>query len=219
MERRAVYALILASLAFGFVLGWVVAGGRGRLKGEPTPGEVSQQMAPGMRSSSPQATPQLPPDHPPVDNFPSSEEIQTSIADFQERLKNNPDDFKAWHELGKLYAFSNNAEKATEAYEKAVKLAPTDTQIKIELGFIYINSGRMEDADHIADNVLQQNPNQTDALFLKGTTLAMLQKDYKGAIQHYEKILKLDPNYPMAGFIQQSIQQMQTKLKSSSPLS
>lgn len=212
MSRRTAFALILASLAFGFVLGWVLAGGRKNLD-RPTPGELSQQMAPGMNQTQNQGTlsqgntqsAQM------SQNVEAMPEWQQALRENQQRIEKNPEDGEAWRNLGKLYAVADQTDKAVEAYQRALELNPGDLQAKVELGFVYLNRGDLVTADKLADEVLEQNPDQPDALFLKGTTDAMYHRNRQAAIEKYERLLEVEPNYPMAPFVRQMLTQMKQR--------
>ncbi len=217
MNKRVTLALIIASVAFGFVLGWIIAGGRSQLD-RPTPGEMSQQMAPGMnRGSSPNTV--SPGDvssgQSSTQNEQKKPEWKQALDENQKRVQANPNDAEAWRNLGKLYAIANMTQDAVQAYQKALDINPNDNQARVELGFVYLNTGQMDTADAIADEVLKRNPDDPDALFLKGTTLAMYHRDRKAAIATYERLLKIKPDYPMAPFVNQMIDQMKSRLSQS----
>ncbi len=220
MDKRTAWALIVASLAFGFVLGWVIAGGRRQLD-RPSPGQLSQQMAPGMAQSTPTrnnpaGTTNLPPDHPPVErNWANDPQWQQELQRRLAAVEQNPQDARAWLELARLYALANQNDQAKDAYEKMLALQPQEARMYAEAGFFYMNIGDYARADQLADQALAMDPNQPDSMFLKGTILGMYHKDRAGAIAIYERLLKEHPNYPYADFVRQMLQQMKQRMQSS----
>lgn len=213
MSTRTAWALIVASLAFGFVLGWVVAGGRQRVD-RPSPGEMSQRMAPGMATAPGGETPApLPPDHPPVEKDWAKDpewqrELQTQLA----RVQQDPTDWRAWRVLARLYAVAQQTEKAQEAYDKVLQARPDDPDVYAEVGMFYLNGNRPEDAERMADRALQLAPDHADGLFLKGTVLGMFRRDRAAAVRTWERLLEKHPDYPMADFVRQMIQQMKQRM-------
>jgi tetratricopeptide (TPR) repeat protein len=214
MAPRTAWALIVASLAFGFVLGWVIAGGRQRVD-RPSPGEMSQQMAPGMASAPGRGTasapnrPELPPDHPPIDkDWARDPEWQKELQTQLNRVQQDPQDWQAWRVLARLYTVAQQMDKAQEAYAKVMEIRSDDPDVYAEVGLFYMNGGRFEEAEQMADRALQLVPDHADGLFLKGSVLGMYRKDRAAAIRVWERLLEKYPQYPMADFVRQMIQRM-----------
>ncbi len=218
MSKRTAWALIVASLAFGFVLGWVIAGGRQRVD-RPSPGEMSQQMAPGMANAPGRgATPptgessgrsELPPDHPPIDkDWARDPEWQKELQAQLNRVRQDPKDWQAWRVLARLYTVAQQGDKAQEAYGKVLEIRSDDPDVYAEVGLFYLNGGRFEEAERMADRALQLAPDHADGLFLKGAVLGMYRKDRAAAVRVWEQLLQAHPQYPMADFVRQMLQQM-----------
>ncbi|MCS7312565.1 MAG: tetratricopeptide repeat protein [Acidobacteria bacterium] len=213
MSKRTAWALIVASLAFGFVLGWVIAGGRQRVD-RPSPGQMSQQMAPGManapgRGSTSPGMSELPPDHPPIDkDWTRDPEWQKELQTQLNRVQQDPQDWQAWRVLARLYTVAQQVDKAQEAYGRVTAIRPDDPDVYAEVGLFYLNSNRFEEAERMADRALQLAPDHADALFLKGSVLGMYHRDRAAATQVWERLLQKHPQYPMADFVRQMLQQI-----------
>jgi tetratricopeptide (TPR) repeat protein len=113
--------------------------------------------------------------------------------------------------MGHLYAelagaFANRSDytnKAIEHYRQAMKLDPSASFLSEELTDLYIQAGRIKDAVTEAEDLLKQDPENTDARRLLGRIYARLIGDpqqnkvnedmVRRAIEQYQKITEKEP--------------------------
>lgn len=72
-----------------------------------------------------------------------------AAALLQKLLADNPDDYDIVYNLGLNYQALSNYIKASDFFEKAVKLKPGKLKLHILLGRSYFSSGRLSDADSV----------------------------------------------------------------------
>ena len=113
--------------------------------------------------------------------------------------------------LGHLYSelaatYNNRSDyfnKAIENYRAAMKADPSATFLSEELSDLYIQSGRLREAVSDAEDILKQNPNDTNARRILARIYARLINDsqqnridesyLKKAIEQYQKITEREP--------------------------
>ncbi len=221
MSLRTGIALILASLAFGFVLGWVTAKGR-RTLDRPSPGELAQQMAPGMnsgQSSGMAATPA--PSSTPMQSQgqQNAQAIMNRITQLEQDVQGSAKtNVNSWLELARLYATVGQYQKSESAYAHVVELDPSEKN-RAEYAYMLLQNEKVQEAEKIVNDLLAKNPDQPEGLFLKGTILGMFYKDREKAIEYYERFLQLYPDHPMANFVHQFLPTMKARLQQDSQAS
>lgn len=136
------------------------------------------------------------------------QQIGDMVERLAARMKENPDDAKGWIMLGRSYSVLNRFPEAVAAYENAVKRSPPDAQLLADYAdALAMVQGRtlMGAPEKIIAQALQADPDNVKALALAGT-VAFQQKDFNGAIAHWERALKVvPPDSDMAESMRDSI--------------
>ena len=123
------------------------------------------------------------------------QQIEGMVERLAARMKENPDDVKGWVMLGRSYTVLDRFPEAVAAYENAVKRSPPDAQLLADYAdALAMSQGRtlMGAPEKIIAQALQVDPDNVKALALAGT-VAFQKKDFKGAIAHWERALKVVP--------------------------
>lgn len=92
-----------------------------------------------------------------------------SEKELLEKIKKDPNDFKAWQELGQLYELENRFEEAENCFLKVIKIKPTAYQVYEYLGDLYSGTGK----DDIFNLLAESNDSEND---LKRTDPNLLEK-------------------------------------------
>lgn len=121
------------------------------------------------------------------------DEIAKEINELEEKTSNSPDDLESWKELGHLYFYINNFDKAIWAYNKSLELDPDNADIITDLGIMYRRSGNPSEAIKSFDKAININPNHENARLNKGIVLMHDLNDIDGAIKAWEDLIKLNP--------------------------
>jgi tetratricopeptide (TPR) repeat protein len=94
--------------------------------------------------------------------------------------------------LGQLYAAKGEPAKASEFFERALKLRPSDLPTLVRLGATYLDGSRPEDAERVFSQALALQP--TSAAAMAGLGRAILARGNAGrAAEYLERALSIEP--------------------------
>ncbi|HJP92711.1 MAG TPA: c-type cytochrome biogenesis protein CcmI [Pyrinomonadaceae bacterium] len=131
----------------------------------------------------------------------TQEQIEANVGKLAERLKSNPSDAKGWAMLARSYSSMDRYADAVNAYAKATELTPNDADLWAEYAFATaMTNGRSLEGKpmDLIDRALKIDPNSAKALQLAGTA-AFQAKDYKKAVDYWQRVLKqVPPNSDVA---------------------
>jgi cytochrome c-type biogenesis protein CcmH len=126
---------------------------------------------------------------------PSPEQIEAMLARMAQRLQNEPDNVEGWSMLARSYYVMRRYADAVGAYERLVKLVPADPGLLTD----YADALAMREGRRIAgrplelvQQALKLDPNNLKALAMAGTE-AFDRKDYKGAVEYWERLRAAAP--------------------------
>jgi len=125
----------------------------------------------------------------------SFDAIRTMADQLATRLKDNPDDGAGWAMLARSYNVLGRFAEAADAYARAEKLLPPDAQLLADhADALAMSQGQKLDGEPLAilRRALKIDPANFKALALMGTA-AFDRKDYKGAIDYWEKVIRTAP--------------------------
>lgn len=128
-------------------------------------------------------------------NEPTQEEIQGRVDALAKRLQSNPNDVEGWIMLGRSYRSMERFGEAAGAYAKATELKPNDADLLADYAFVsaLANDQRMAgQPTELINRALKLDPENVKALELAGIA-AFQAKDYKMAIEYWERALKKIP--------------------------
>jgi cytochrome c-type biogenesis protein CcmH len=125
----------------------------------------------------------------------SSEQIAANVDKLAKKLESNPNDAQGWVMLARSYSSMEKFSESANAYAKATELNPRDADLWAEYAFATAMAGGkslegkpMEFINH----ALQVDPDNAKALQLAGSA-AFEAKDYKKAIDYWQRVLKKVP--------------------------
>ena len=135
----------------------------------------------------------------PTASAPSGErtqgQIEANVEKLAERLKANPSDVAGWTMLARSYNSMERFGEAAGAYAKATELSPKDADLWAEYAFVSAMAGgrSLEGKPmELIAQALRVDPNNAKALQLAGSA-AFQAKDYKKAIDYWQRVLKQVP--------------------------
>ncbi|HEV2349613.1 MAG TPA: tetratricopeptide repeat protein [Terriglobia bacterium] len=126
-------------------------------------------------------------------------------------LKADPKNADILIQLGNLYSDNRDNTKAIDYYQRALDQRPSDVNVRTDLGTSYWYKGDAEKAVAEYRRSLSINPTHPQSLFNLGVVLAGGLKDYAGAINAWEKLLKTNPDYPEKPRVLSLIEDAKTK--------
>ncbi|MGE5177025.1 MAG: tetratricopeptide repeat protein [Hyphomicrobiales bacterium] len=135
------------------------------------------------------------------------EEVQKDKA----ILEKNPDDVAANIDLGNLLFDSNQWEKATEHYGRALAKEPGNADVRVDMAIAYHNLGQDQKAREELERVTKSHPDHKNAWLNLGV-IAQSTGDTKAAVAAWEQYLKLDPSGQHAAAIRDEVDRMKKGL-------
>jgi cytochrome c-type biogenesis protein CcmH/NrfG len=124
---------------------------------------------------------------------PGQLEMAAALANLEQATRDNPDDARAWANLGNAYFDTEQPRKAIEAYHKSLELLPGDTNIMTDLGVMYFQDNQHHKAIEFFDAVLDINPEHEQARFNKGVVLLTGLNDRDQALAEWKILLQYHP--------------------------
>ena len=125
----------------------------------------------------------------------TQEQINAMVEGLAQKLKAKPDDVEGWAMLGRSYVQLRRYSDASAAYARAVALLPDNAQLLADYADVLaMNNGRsmQGEPEKVIQRALKADPNNIKALALAGTA-AFQRQEYRGAIEAWQKLLKLVP--------------------------
>lgn len=141
------------------------------------------------------------------------DKIDAMAAQLAARLQQNPNDGEGWAMLARSYHALGRYAEAGAAYAKATVLLPNDAQLLADYAdALALSRDRHLDGEpmQILQRALKVDPDNLKALALAGTA-AFDEKDYAGAVKHWERLARLaPPDSELAQSVKASISEAQT---------
>lgn len=181
MKSEAI-AYIVAGMAFGTILGWVIGTQQARSGTRPVAAETS--AAPAQTAGGGTTTRQ-----PPALD-------QARVQELQQTVAANPKNVDALVQLGNTYFDAERWDDAITWYKRALDVDPNNADASTDLGVSYYYSNRADDALAQFERSLKISPTHTKTLLNKGIVLAFGKQDLRGAAAEWEKVVQLAPNSP-----------------------
>jgi tetratricopeptide (TPR) repeat protein len=177
--RSDAIAYVVAGIAFGTILGWVIGTQQVRRAAAPAPeATVAANQQAGSTTRQPPAL------------------DQARLQDLQKTLSSDPKNVKAVIELGNTYFDAERWDDAITWYRRAIELDPNDADASTDLGVSLYYSNRADEALAQFEHSLKISPQHTKTLLNKGIVLAFGKQDLRGAAAEWEKVVTLAPNSP-----------------------
>lgn len=100
-------------------------------------------------------------------------------------------------QLGSLYAYENDLERAIHCFQEALKLQADHAQVHGRLGEVFRRSNRFEDALASYDKLVALDPNSAEAFNSRGIALGGLDR-HEDAVASFQQALALEPRHANA---------------------
>jgi tetratricopeptide (TPR) repeat protein len=115
-----------------------------------------------------------------------------AITQFREIVKNDPNDFPAWAELGRLYFIQKDFDPAENAYLEALKRRPDFQLALISLGRLRIVQKKFDGAIEVLTQAVKLQPPSAQANYFLGEAYLQIKKG-SIAVGYLNEAIKLDP--------------------------
>jgi protein O-GlcNAc transferase len=144
---------------------------------------------------------------------PSEKYFQEAVQAYERTLQMAPQWGGAHFELGRVYERLNRKEEAVARYRDAVRYQPSNGRFRYQLGRLLMQIGQVEEGQRetqLAQPLIRlnqretqltakiaSNPKEPSYVYELGVVYKEL-KEYKKALDTFEFLLKMAPNYPKA---------------------
>jgi cytochrome c-type biogenesis protein CcmH len=142
-----------------------------------------------------------------ADHEVTPQQVEAMAANLAAKLEKEPGNVDGWVMLARTYYAMNRHAEAARAFERAVALVPDNADLLAD----YADSAGAAEGGlrgkslELIERALKADPTHWKALALAGTA-AFNRKDYKQAIDYWERMKKtVPPDSPIAGSIDASI--------------
>jgi cytochrome c-type biogenesis protein CcmH/NrfG len=179
------FLLVGFAVGFGVVYFWTKQRAPQIVQARPVP------LVPGAASQT-----RMPPP-PPVDT--------ARLNQLQAAVKENPRDFDALVELGNMSYDQRNFQEAVNWYAKALEVRPDSVNVRSDMGTAKFYMERVDEAMTDFVDALKVDPRHPQTLFNLGVAYLHGKNDPQKAIEQWERLLALNPNYPQAGLVKEQI--------------
>jgi cytochrome c-type biogenesis protein CcmH/NrfG len=193
------YSLAVFCLLLGVALGYL-------FRGSASPGTSVQAAAgriPQGRAAQAQVTPEQ-----------QKAMVDQAVAPLLATLKTNPGDLNTMEQVANLYYDGQQYPEAVKYYRLAVKSQPTNADLITDLGTSIWYMGDADGAIAEFQTALKYKPDHPGTLFNLGIVRWQGKFDPKGAVQAWEQLLKLNPNYEHKQEVQEYIDRAKQHTKS-----
>jgi cytochrome c-type biogenesis protein CcmH/NrfG len=183
------YILAVVCLVVGVALGYLFRGSAAPASASastPSTGEVS--------ASQPQITPEQ-----------QKAMVEKAVAPLLASLKTDPNNFDTQVQLANLYYDGKQYSDAVRYYQLALKAQPTNADILTDLGTAIWYQGDADGAIADFQKALKYRPDHPGTLFNLGIVRWQGKNDPKGAVEAWEQLVKLNPDYPQKQQVQEYI--------------
>lgn len=115
------------------------------------------------------------------------------IAALKQEVNQNPNNDRAWVQLGNIYFDSEKYEEAVKAYERAVALDPKNPDVWTDLGVMYRRIKKPDQAVAAFGKAIALEPGHKTARFNTGIVLLFDLNQREKAVEAWKALLEIDP--------------------------
>jgi tetratricopeptide (TPR) repeat protein len=124
----------------------------------------------------------------------SPTDYTSRIAEAEKIVAQDPKNLNAWLSLGNDYFDTEQAQKAINAYGKALEIEPNNPNVLTDQGVMYRKVGWYDKALANFEKAQKIDPKHLQSLFNSGVVYAVDLKDHVKARPYWKMILEIDPN-------------------------
>jgi tetratricopeptide (TPR) repeat protein len=190
----------ILGLAVGLVLGVFIGYQAGTSRGAGPSTAMSAAPMPQM--------PQMPAQAPGADV-----ELQGRIAMNQSIVARDPRNVQVWIQLGNDFFDSRQAQKAIEAYGRALELRPDDANVLTDQGIMYRALGQFDKAIANFEKANRADPKHVQSLFNLGVVYANDLKKPKEATAAWNRVIQIAPQSEQASSARAGIEELKANAR------
>ena len=128
-----------------------------------------------------------------------NEDYEGGIEYFEKLVAADPENRKAYYNLGIGYFKLGKYHESLQSFNKAIAIMPRDSMSIQYRGRVYYMMGNYQQCLRDYETVVSMNPDDPIAYYNRGTAKGQL-KDYAGALKDFDSAIELDDQYAEAYF-------------------
>lgn len=138
--------------------------------------------------------------------------IQEEIAQLENHLQHEPEDYSSLRHLGHLYLESRQHAKAVDIFRKAALVNPHSPEAYVELGIALRRNDQPDKAEEVLLQMTKSVPDYGEAWLQLAITYRFGLKDNEKALKNFEQFLALEGESPVAMQVRQEIEAIKSEL-------
>lgn len=131
--------------------------------------------------------------------------LAQAAAPLLDAVSKNPNDYDSLIQLGNLFYDGKQFPSAIQYYQRALAIHPDNPDVRTDMGTAYWYAGNTDKALAELQTSLKSRPGHPQTLFNLGWVRWQGKADPKGAVEAWEQLLKLNPEYPQRQQVEQYI--------------
>lgn len=184
---------------------WMVYGVGMLLVGSLAGYVLSATVAPGRPAPAPTASAAQPA------TAPAAMVDEQSLKTYRDILAKDPGNFQAAVNAGNILYDGKRYDESIPYYRQAMQIKGDDVNVSTDLGTALWYSGKPDEALAQYEVSLRLAPDHAQTLFNVGIVRSDGKGDFKGAVQAWETLLRVNPAYPNASNVRTLITEARAK--------
>ena len=195
-ESWQVYVMAAVCLVIGVLVGYLVRGSGGAPATAPT----------AQANASPAADPH--------GKMPSLDDMKRMADKKAEplltKLKADPKNAPLLNQVGIVYRSAHKFKEAEEYFQKSLAVDPKNVDVRTDMAACMFYTGDADGAIRELQEALKYDPKHAGALMNLGILEWKAKNDVPSAVASWEKLLKLNPDFPQKEQVQRMIAEAKT---------
>jgi Flp pilus assembly protein TadD len=203
------YVLAAVCLFVGLPVGYLLRGSSPEATAAPTEAAAAQMpVAPaGMNSAEPSAAGGMPHGVPTMDDM--KRMADKKAEPFLTKLKADPNNAQLLNQVAIVYRSAHQFKEAEGYFEKSLQADPKNADVRADMAACMYYNGNIEGALAELQKTLSYDPKHPGALMNIGLIRWQAKNDVPGAVASWQKLLKLNPDFPQKDQVQRMIAEAQ----------
>jgi len=144
--------------------------------------------------------------------------LSREIAQAEEIVRKDPQNYQAWVQIGNLYFDIGEAQKSVDAYQRALAIKDGDPNVLTDMGIMYKQLRRFPEAIAAFRKAMAASPTHPQSRMNLGVVLMHDLNDKPGAIAAWEEYLRVAPNDGNAESIRRALAELKSQVGGDSEL-
>lgn len=132
-----------------------------------------------------------------------------AIQPLLERLQSSPNDPDLLESVGNAYYDHHDYNSAVAYYQRYLELHPEDVNVRTDMGTAIWYSGNPDGAIQQYETALRDQPDYPNTLFNLGIVRWQGKHDGRAAVECWQRLLKIHPDYPDRQKVEDLIKKVQ----------